>query len=222
MPIEAAVGLIIFDCDGVLVDSEPIASRVLAEMVSELGYPLTAAEAIERFTGLSLGTVLGRVEADLGAALPADFRDRLRARDYAAFRAELKPIAGVAEVLDHLPCPVCVASSGAPAKMQLTLGITGLLARFEPHIYSAEMVERGKPAPDLFLFAATCMGVAAPRCVVVEDSIAGIQAARAAGMRAFGFAGGGHAGPGYRERLLEAGARRVFERMSELPGLLHA
>lgn len=215
-----AWGLVIFDCDGVLVDSEPIASRVLAQVVSEQCFPLTAQQAIERFTGLSLATVLSSIEAQWGRSLPLDFRERLRERDYAAFRAELKPIEGTAEVLERLSVARCVASSGVLEKIRLTLGTTGLLHYFEPHLFSAQMVAHGKPAPDLFLFAAERMEVAPQDCVVVEDSVAGIQAARAANMVPVGFAGGGHAGPGYAQMLREAGATVVIERMAELPQLL--
>ena len=213
-------GLLIFDCDGVLVDSEPIASRVLAQVVSEQCFPLTAQQAIERFTGLSLATVLSSIEAQWGRSLPPDFREQLRERDYAAFRAELKPIEGTAAVLERLTVARCVASSGVLEKIRLTLGTTGLLHYFEPHLFSAQMVARGKPAPDLFLFAAERMGVAPQDCVVVEDSVAGIQAARAANMVPVGFAGGGHAGPGYAQMLREAGAAVVIERMADLPQLL--
>lgn len=213
-------GLVIFDCDGVLVDSEPIASRVLAQVVSEQCFPLTAQQAIERFTGLSLATVLAKIEVQWGRSLPPDFRDQLRERDYAAFRAELKPIEGTATVLEHLTVARCVASSGVLEKIRLTLGTTGLLHYFEPHLFSAQMVARGKPAPDLFLYAAERMGVAPQDCVVVEDSVAGIQAARAANMVPVGFAGGGHAGPGYAHMLREAGAAVVIDRMVDLPQLL--
>ena len=217
---QGAWGLVIFDCDGVLVDSELIASRVLAQVVSEQCFPLTAQQAIERFTGLSLATVLSSIEAQWGRRLPPDFREQLRTRDYAAFRAELKPIEGTAAVLERLTMARCVASSGVLEKIRLTLGTTGLLHYFEPRLFSAQMVARGKPAPDLFLFAAERMGVAPQDCVVVEDSVAGIQAARAANMVPVGFAGGGHAGPGYAQMLREAGATVVIDRMSELPQLL--
>jgi HAD superfamily hydrolase (TIGR01509 family) len=123
-------------------------------------------------------------------------------------------------MLRGLRLPKCVASSGAPQKMRVTLGVTGLLPFFEPNLFSAEMVARGKPAPDLFLLAAQRMGAAPEACAVVEDSVAGIQAARAAGMQALGFAGGGHAGPGYAEGLRTAGAHLVFDSMADLPAIL--
>jgi HAD superfamily hydrolase (TIGR01509 family) len=212
--------LVIFDCDGVLVDSEPIAARVLAELLGELGEPTTAEDCLRCFTGFSIAAVIRSIEARRKRPLPANFRERLRARDAAAFRAGLTAIDGVGEVVRKLPLAKCVASSGSLEKMRLTLSITGLLGCFEPHLFSAEMVARGKPAPDLFLLAAERMGVLPDACTVVEDSTAGIAAGRAAGMRVLGFAGGGHAGPRYGEMLRTAGANVVFRRMAELPRLL--
>lgn len=214
--------LVIFDCDGVLVDSEPIASRVLAEMLTDIGYPLTAADAVDRFTGLSMRAVTAAVEADWGRPLPGDFLVRLRARDAEAFRTELQPVAGVPAMLRRLTLAKCVASSGTLAKMRCTLGVTGLLPSFEPHLFSAEMVERGKPAPDLFLRAAADMGVDPSEAVVVEDAVAGIAAAVAAGMRPIGFIGGGHVGPDHADRLCAAGAAFVLAEMAALPDLLAA
>jgi HAD superfamily hydrolase (TIGR01509 family) len=215
--------LIIFDSDGVLVDSEPIASRVLAGALSEIGYPTTAREAIERYTGISLASVLAKIEATWGRPLPADFAATLRQRDIAAFEAELRPIQGVTETLEELDrrgVAKCIASSGSPAKLKVTLGVSGLARAFEPHIFSATMVGRGKPAPDLFLLAATRMGARPQDCIVIEDSVAGITAARAAGMRPFGFIGGGHASPALGAMLREAGAALVFDTMTDLPGML--
>ncbi|TVR82791.1 MAG: HAD family hydrolase [Rhodospirillales bacterium] len=217
--------LVIFDCDGVLVDSEPIASRVLADLLTEIGFPMTPEGALDRYTGITLPAVLAKVEAEWGRPLPHDFLDQLRARDQAAFRAELQPVPGVMAVLDALDAAgvrKCVASSGAPEKLRLTLTVTGLWDRFAPHIYSAAAVERGKPWPDLFLHAAAAMAVPAEACLVVEDSTAGIQAARAAGMRVIGFAGGGHAGPDYARSLRQAGADTVVPDMPALGRLLAA
>jgi len=220
MEDSVAPQLVIFDSDGVLVDSEPIASRILAEALTELGFPLTPEQAIERYTGIAMSAVLARIEAEWGRPLPDDFRATLRERDFSAFRAQLQPVPGVREMLEQLRHARCVASSGTPEKLRVTLGVTGLLPCFEPHIFSAEMVSRGKPAPDLFLFAARQMGFRPENCTVVEDSVAGIRAACAAGMRAVGFAGGGHAGPGYAEMLRHAGAESVFARMTELAAFL--
>lgn len=214
--------LVIFDCDGVLVDSEPIASRILAEALAELGIPLTPQQVIDRYTGISMAAVVQRIEAEFGRPVPEGFVAALRQRDQEAFRRELKPVPGVPEMLDALLLPKCVASSGSPAKMRVTLGVTGLERYFAPHIFSGDMVARGKPAPDLFLLAAHKMATPPAACVVVEDSVAGIQAARSAGMRPFGFIGGGHAGPGYGAGLRDAGAEIVFHRMTDLPDLLTA
>ena len=167
--------------------------------------------------------MLAKIEAEWGRPLPADFAATLRQRDVAAFRAELLPMQGVAETLEALErrgVLKCVASSGSPAKLKVTLGVSGLARYFEPHIFSAAMVERGKPAPDLFLLAATRMNVRPQNCVVIEDSVAGVRAARAAGMRAFGFIGGGHASPRLGAILREAGAAALFAEMTDLPGLL--
>lgn len=212
--------LLIFDCDGVLVDSEPIASRVLAEALSEIGFPLGPQQAIERYTGISLAAVLAAVEAEWQRPLPADFSATLAERDRAAFRAELQAMPGVARVLAGLPHARCVASSGSLDKIRHNLALTGLLDFFAPHVFSAEMVTHGKPAPDLFLLAAARMHSPPARCVVIEDSVAGVSAACAAGMRVLGFCGGGHARPELADALRAAGAREIFTRMSDLPALL--
>mgnify|MGYP000849675551 FL=1 len=221
MSTDVAPLLVIFDCDGVLVDSEPIASRVLAEVLTESGFPLTPAQAIERYTGISLPAVLARIESEWGRNLPKGFVAHLGERDRAAFRAELQAVAGVAEMLGELSMLRCVASSGTLGKIRGSLDITGLLPYFQPHLFSAEMVVRGKPAPDLFLLAADRMGSPPERCVVVEDSVAGVQAGCAAGMRVLGFCGGGHANPGSAASLRAAGAATVFDRMADLPALLN-
>jgi len=220
MDATAGPDLIVFDCDGVLVDSELLASRLLAEALAAEGCPLTAAECRARFTGISIRSVIETIEAERGRPLPADFEERVRANDLAVFARELRAVPGVAEALARIPTPKCVASSGAPEKIRHSLTVTGLIGFFEPHLFSAHMVARGKPAPDLFLHAARRMGVAPARCVVVEDSAAGIRAARAAGMPVLGFAGGGHAGDGYAAMLRAAGAAGVFDDMAALPALL--
>lgn len=211
---------VILDCDGVLVDSEPIAARVMAEFVTELGLPMAPNEAVARFTGLSLTTVLGQVSAELGRELPDSIVADLRARDEAAFRSELRAIAGVETILKWLRGRCCVASSGRPEKMRLTLGLTGLLEYVESHLFSATQVARGKPAPDLFWFAAAQMSWNPVHCVVVEDSVAGIRAACAAGMIAIGFAGGGHCGPDHQSVLRAAGATLTLDAMADLPNVL--
>ena len=216
-------GLVIFDSDGVLVDSEPIASRVLADVLTDFGFATSSRDAIDRYTGISLKAVLAKIEAEWGHPLPDEFAATLRQRDVAAFQAELQPMPGVLETLealDRLNVAKCVASSGTPAKLRVTLGVSNLSRCFEPHIFSAEMVERGKPAPDLFLYAAERMDVRPDACVVIEDSVPGIKAAQAAGMRSFGFIGGGHVPPDLGTTLIKAGAALVFAQMTDLPGLL--
>lgn len=216
----ARLELIIFDCDGVLVDSEIVSARVLADELTALGFALSPADCIARYTGISMRSVAERVESEWGHSLPHDFLERVRVRDAAAFRSELQPIKGAREVLAALDRPHCVASSGRLEKMRLTLGLTGLLPLVEPNLFSAEMVARGKPAPDLFLHAAEAMDVPSANCVVVEDSRAGVQAGVAAGMRVFGFTGGSHCTPEAAAMLLAAGAEQVFSHMAELPRLL--
>jgi HAD superfamily hydrolase (TIGR01509 family) len=212
--VRGSVESVIFDCDGVLVDSERLAVRVEACLITELGWPLSEQDVLERFVGRSDAYMLGEIERTLGRAIP-DWQDRYHERLYATFEDELTAVEGVDEALTRLTCPVCVASSGTHDKMKLTLGLTGLLDRFAGRIYSTTEVQRGKPEPDLFLYAAQRSGVAAERCVVVEDSKSGVAAARAAGMRALGFAGGLTPAA-----WLEGPRTIVFDNMSELPQLI--
>ncbi len=209
--------LIIFDCDGVLVDSEPIANRVMAEAVTALGWPLTTADCIARFKGHHFDTVIAVVEGRLGRPVPEDWVPDLRAATAAAFERELQLIPGVVAVLDAVAASgtaTCVASQGPLEKMAVSLGVTGLRARFDGRVFSAYQVERGKPHPDLFLFAAEAMGVAPRACVVIEDSPLGVTAAKAAGMSVLGFAPEGDGAD-----LAAAGAN-LFRDMAELPALL--
>jgi len=205
---------VIFDCDGVLVDSEPISNRVLAAMLTDEGLPMTPEESTGAFLGRSGSSVAEIIEARLGRPLAADFRPRYIEAMLAAFALELEPVLGVVAALDAIANPCCVASSGPHEKMRMTLAHTGLLARFEGRIFSATEVARGKPAPDLFLHAARQMGWAAADCVVVEDSAAGVEAAVAAGMRVLGYAD-------RTDPALLAGSE-VFTTMDELPGLLQS
>ncbi len=213
----AAPQLVILDCDGVLVDSEVISVRVDAEVVAELGWPLTEAEVAERYLGGSYQAMVADIEANVPGTLEPGWDNAFDRRYREAFEAELQPVAGVLAALDRITLPTCVASSGSIEKMRLTLGLTGLWERFEGRIYSADDVEHAKPAPDLFLHAATAMGVDPERCVVVEDSRYGVQAAVAAGMRVLGYSGGLTAA----ETLRQAGAT-PFADMRELPALVGA
>ena len=210
----APVDLVIFDCDGVLVDSERLAVRVEARLISERGWPLSEADVLDRFVGRSDAYLLGEIEAALGRPVP-DWQDRYEQRLHSAFQAELTAVDGIKVALDHVTVATCVASSGTHDKMRLTLGVTGLHERFAGRIFSATEVEHGKPAPDLFRHAAACSGVAPDRCVVVEDSRSGVEAARAAGMRSLGYAGG-LTPPSW----LEGADTVVFDDMADLPGLI--
>jgi len=213
--------LLIFDCDGVLVDSEPLACQVDAEVLTALGLPYTADDIVRQFVGKSMKDMIARIEADHGRTLPADFAERINRTLFARFETELRPIAGVREAILSLPHPRCVASSSVPERIALSLRVTGLADLFDA-VFSATQVDRGKPAPDLFLFAAQQMGIRPEDCLVIEDSPAGVQAAIAAGMRVIGFIGGGHCGPEHAERLRQAGAPIVIERMAGLPAIVQA
>jgi HAD superfamily hydrolase (TIGR01509 family) len=207
--------LVIFDCDGVLVDSERIAVRIDVELFAGLGWPLTEAEVIERFVGRSDAYVREAIGLELGQALLAKWEESFTRLYREAFEAELAPVTGVVEALAAIDVPSCVASSSTHERLRYTLGLTGLLERFEGRIFSAEDVRNGKPAPDLFLHAAKTLSADPARCAVVEDSRYGVEAARAAGMRAFGYAGG--VTPANR---LAGPATVVFHDMTELPALL--
>ncbi len=204
----------IWDCDGVLVDSERPGTRVLAESLSSAGLPMTAEEAAARFKGGSMQAVVAWAEERLGRALPAGFLEGHRERSFRAFREEVRATEGVVEALDRIALPDCVASGGPPEKMRLTLGVAGLLPRFEGRLFSSYEVGSWKPDPGLFLHAARAMGATPGRCAVIEDSVPGVRAAVAAGIPVFGFADLTPA-----EDLAAAGAR-PFRRMEELPGLL--
>jgi HAD superfamily hydrolase (TIGR01509 family) len=211
--------LVIFDCDGVLIDSEAIACRTDAACLAEIGIAMSAEEIMDRYVGISAAAMFADIELRHGRRLPADFIETVRSRVAAAFDTDLLPMAGVEAALRALPFARCVASSSAPARLQHSLSLTGLLRYFDPHIFSATQVARGKPAPDLFLFAAATMRAAPEMCVVVEDSEPGVQAAVAAGMQVIGFTGG-HCRPGHAERLRAAGAFAVCDHMQRLPGLI--
>ena len=205
---------VIFDCDGVLVDTELISNTVLAGLLTDAGLPTTLELCLRDYRGRSLTSVMALAEARHGAPLPADIPQRYYAAAEARFAVELSPIAGVLEALEAIDLPMCVASSGPHHKMALTLRETGLWERFEGRIFSATEVARGKPAPDLFLHAAQVMGFDPASTAVVEDSVPGVQAARAAGMRALAFAADTDAAA-----LADAGGE-VFEDMAALPDLL--
>jgi HAD superfamily hydrolase (TIGR01509 family) len=212
--------LVIFDCDGVLVDSEPLANVTLSRLLNAQGLDWSVAETMRRLMGLSLKSCVEICEAEIGRKLPDDFGETLQAATYQSFReAPLQAVAGVKPAivaLQQAGLDTCVASSGAPEKMRFTLGLTGLWDLFDGRIFSASQVPRGKPFPDLFLRAALSMNVQPFDCVVVEDSVPGVQGARAAGMRVLAYAAAPHA---HRAELQAAGGV-LFDDMRELPGLV--
>jgi len=212
LPLEAR--LVIFDCDGVLVDSEPIANRIFTDALNEVGLRIGYEEVCRDFVGLSMAECLRRIEQRLGGELPPHFEGDLQQRTFEAFRRELKPVPGVRQALRQIDLPCCVASSGEQEKIRLSLGLTCLLDRFEGRLFSATEVERGKPHPDLFVHAARSMNAPPQTCIVVEDSVPGVQGARAAGMRVLGFAAHGNG-----DELARAGAT-VFHDMRSLPALI--
>jgi len=213
--VSLPISLVIFDCDGVLVDTERIAVKIDVVVLGKLGWTMTEAEVIERFMGRSDEEMTREIEAHLGRRLPASWEEPFRHLYREAFAAELTPVPGIVEALDAIAIPTCVASSGTHEKIHFTLGLTGHYERFSGRIFSVSEVARGKPAPDLFLHAAQRLGVPPAGCAVVEDSPYGIKAARAAGMRAFGYAGG--LAP---RRALEGRETIVFDDMRELPRLI--
>jgi len=211
-------GLVIFDCDGVLVDTERLTVGVEARVLTELGWPHTAEEVVARWMGRSSAAQLADLEDRLGAASTRTFDERTTAELLETFERELTAVEGIVVLLDHLQAagvPTCVASSGTHDRMRRTLGITGLYDRFAGRIYSATEVEHGKPAPDLFLHAAGRMGAEPSACVVVEDSVYGVRAGVAAGMTVYGFAGG--LSPA--DELAAAGAV-TFQAMADLVDVL--
>ena len=215
------IGLIIFDCDGVLVDSEPLAMRTMLETIAEAGAVIDAGEAHEAFLGKSLASICELLRQNYRIDFDTAALERMRMRLYEAIRKELHPIPGVAEALRGIGRPFCVASSSQPERLALALEVTGLSPFFNGNIFSATMVKHGKPAPDLFLHAAREMRVPPADCIVVEDSPAGVRSALSAGMEVFGFTGGSHAQSASHRRQLEAlGPRLVFRDMRQLPGLL--
>lgn len=215
--------LVIFDCDGVLVDSEPIANRVLADLLTELGRPTTTEESLRRYVGRSLPSILDEVESELGRPLAREREDvveEYRSGVFAGFARGLLPIAGIAAALEQIvrgDVAICVASSSWPDRIELSLRLTELLPHFEGRVFSAIEVERGKPHPDLFLHAARQMGAEPGRCLVVEDSVYGVRAGVAVGMPVLGYC---PAGPEADPTSLAAAGARVFGAMAELPELV--
>ena len=215
--------LILFDCDGVLVDSEVLATRELQRYLEDLCFPADFdLTNHDRFTGFSLRDVRTSLESQAGRPLPEDFERELRRRDLDAFQRDLRAIDGVRDTLSALDFPRCVASSGSQEKVRHSLTLTGLIDYFGTHLFSADdhQVNRGKPAPDLFLHAAKSMGFKPNRCLVIEDSVAGVRAGIAAGMHTIGFAGGSHCNTDHPARLRHAGAHDVAMNMSTVTAII--
>ncbi|WFU38336.1 HAD family hydrolase [Bradyrhizobium sp. CB82] len=207
--------LIIFDCDGVLVDSELLSCRCLSEVMSEFGIALSAEQALELFLGRSTKAIEQHYR-DLGRVVPDGFLPRFKSRVLSTLAGALQPIPGIGAVVSELNRPFCVASSSDIDRVSLSLDVTGLRPHFGDRLYTAQMVRYGKPAPDLFLYAAEKMRIDPVRALVIEDSVSGVQAAKAAGMTVWGFVGGSHyRGRDGRAILTAAGADRVFAQMTD-------
>ena len=213
--------LIIFDCDGVLVDSEPLSMRTLVAAIGAQGLEVTIETAYRDYLGRSLASISSRLEDSHGAPLGESAFESMRHDLYALYRRELKANPGVADALDTIGIPFCVASSSSIERVRLSLELTGLLPHFGDRIFSSSMVARGKPAPDLFLHVAETLGAHPGRCLVIEDSPAGITAARAANMRVFAYLGGTHVEPGGLRALVTAlEPDAIFDDMRLLPDLV--
>lgn len=207
--------LVIFDCDGVLVDSERLGNTVLVEAIAELGLTMSVDESLSLFRGTRMSDSLKEIERRIGKPVPPQFAARVRARIATVFRRELKPITGVKDVLDRITIPVCVASSSPPEQLKLSLELTELSSYFGANVFSAYEVGIWKPEPGLFLHAAKAMGAPPVECAVIEDSVPGVQAGVAAGMRVFGYA------PAEVDfASLSAAGAHPFRSMNELPDLI--
>ncbi len=209
------IELIIFDCDGVLVDSEIITNRVFAAMITELGVPVNLDYMFENFVGNSMAQCFVQIEQMIGRPLPESFLAQYHTRSKIALEQELKMVVGIDKVLSTLKIPYCVASNGSHEKMQTTLGITGLLPNFMGKQFSASDVAQGKPAPDLYLQAARAFGVIPSACAVIEDTPTGVRAGIAAGMQVYGYTAFTP-----EHRLIEAGAHGTFKSMDFFPEYL--
>jgi HAD superfamily hydrolase (TIGR01509 family) len=218
--LNSNIDLVIFDCDGVLVDSEVISCRAHAETLTRHGYPITADQVLVRFLGVSDREARMTIEAELGRSLPDDFEKQVKQATLQFYADDLRTIPHIGEAIAAIALPKCVASSGTPEKIRHGLECAGLYDLLAPNIFSATQVKRGKPAPDLFLFAAGQMQTSPARCVVIEDSVPGITGALAAGMAVLGFHGGSHCRPGYADKLRAASAIMTIDDMRQLPDLI--
>ncbi len=211
---------VIFDCDGVLIDSEILVCRIAAEELTALGYSISTEDVIRRFAGRPEHEMRAEIEKEWGQSIPDAYRENVNARTVASYASELKIMPGMHEALDRITLPVCVASSSFPEKLRLGLETVGLYERFMPNVISATLVAQGKPEPDVFLFAAGWMKTSPMSCVVIEDSVPGVKAARRAGISVLGFTGGAHCYENHGNDLVKAGASSIFTSMAELPALI--
>ncbi|MDA7946504.1 MAG: HAD-IA family hydrolase [Hyphomicrobiaceae bacterium] len=213
--------LLIFDCDGVLVDSEVLAAKAVSRVLNGYGLEISVRQALDRYVGISTASMTEMIEAEYACRLPSDFAVRIHENVNEVLEAELVEMTGANAVLSELSGLRCIASSSSLRGIRRSLRVTGLDGHFrEEAIFSAEMVENGKPSPDLFLHAAREMDFSVENCVVIEDSLPGVKGAVAAGMRVIGFAGGSHIRDGHHQRLRTAGAGLVFDDMHLLPDIL--
>ena len=216
--------LIAFDCDGVLVDSEIIASHVDAELLTRIGYPITAEEVTRRFAGLTSAAIHALVERETGRPLPDGFLKEQTAELDKRLARDLVAVPGAAEILDRIEGPRCICSNSSMERLTLELNKVGLLDRFAPYIFSAVEVgdRQPKPSPNVYLHAAREFGIEPREMVVLEDSVFGVRAAKAAGARVIGFTGGSHSWLGHADLLIEAGAETVINRFADLPRIADA
>ncbi|MGV8936297.1 MAG: HAD family hydrolase [Allorhizobium sp.] len=213
--------LTIFDCDGVLVDSEIIAAEVESGLLNEAGYPISVEEMGERFSGMTWKNILLAIEKEVDIPLSASLIDKSEALLDARLARDVQIIDGVQYALSRLPGPRCICSNSSAERLDMMLTKVGLKELFAPNIFSAKTLgpDRVKPKPDIFLYGAEKFGVKPDRCVVIEDSVHGVHAARAAGMRVIGFTGASHTYPSHADRLTDAGAETVISRMKDLPAV---
>lgn len=216
--------LFAFDCDGVLVDSEIIAAEVDSRLLSEVGFKISPAEVTQRFAGLTSGAIHDIVEKEIGHALPADFMQRQKETLDSRLARDLKAVSGVEELLDKIDGPRCICSNSTTDRLTLELNKVKLIDRFRPYIFSAVEVgdKQPKPAPNVYAYAAQEFDISPREMVVLEDSIFGVAAAKAAGARVIGFTGGRHTWAGHADLLIEAGAETVIHRFNDLPQIAEA
>ena len=214
------MGALIFDFDGVIADSEAIANTVLAEIVTALGHPTTLDQSLTRYAGSRWDDVIAEIEVAIGKPLPSDFSGQLKLATLDRFRTDLKEVSGATNFIRRFShIPRCIASSSSIDRLQLCLSVLELEAEFGNHVFSADMVARGKPHPDIFLFAAGKLGVSPDECLVIEDSAGGIRAAVAAGMTAIGLCAASHIRQGHDAKLRDAGAVHLAQSWSDVEHL---